>query len=153
MKIEDHFTVTAPQETVWAAITDPDVIGPCVPGCKGIEVVSPELFKVEVGLSVGPVKAAFALEVEVVEQDPPSEVRTKTRGQEGSMASTVKADSLLRLESLSGTETKVIYESEVAIAGRLGKFGFGVVKKKAESLGKQFAAAFRERVEARVAVP
>jgi hypothetical protein len=31
--------------------------------------------------------------------------------------------------------------------GRLGKFGLGVMKKKAESLGREFALAFKQKVE------
>jgi len=41
----------------------------------------------------------------------------------------------------------VSYASEAAIVGRLGKFGLGVTKKKAESLGREFAAAFKQKVE------
>lgn len=148
MKIENRFSVAAPQARVWAAITDPDVVGPCVPGCKSIEVMSPTLFKALVGVAVGPIKADFNLEVEVLDQAPPVEVTTKTRGEEGSMASRVKADSLVRLEAVGPRETAVCYASEISVVGRLGKFGLGVMKKKAESLGAQFADSFRARVEA-----
>jgi len=41
----------------------------------------------------------------------------------------------------------VYYASEVSLVGRLGKFGLGIMKKKAKSLGEEFAAAFRARVE------
>jgi carbon monoxide dehydrogenase subunit G len=44
-------------------------------------------------------------------------------------------------------ETEVCYSSEVSVVGRLGKFGLGVMKKKAESLGRDFAATFKARVE------
>jgi hypothetical protein len=33
------------------------------------------------------------------------------------------------------------------VVGRLGKFGLGIMKKKAESLGREFAANFKRRVE------
>jgi len=48
---------------------------------------------------------------------------------------------------LSENETEVFYVSEAAVVGRLGKFGLGVMKKKAEGLGREFAAAFRQRLE------
>lgn len=147
MKIEDSFTVAAPQHRVWAAITDPDVVGPCIPGCSSIEVISPTLYKAQVGVAVGPIKASFTLEVEVLEEDPPNQVRSKTRGEEGSKASTVSTDNLLRLEPCGVDETRVYYFSEVSVVGRLGKFGLGVMKKKAEGLGRQFADCFRAKLE------
>jgi hypothetical protein len=36
----------------------------------------------------------------------------------------------------------------VSVVGRLGKFGLGMMKKKAKQMGEEFAEAFRERVEA-----
>ena len=57
------------------------------------------------------------------------------------------ADNTLRLTALSDNETEVFYASEAAVVGRLGKFGLGVMKKKAESLGREFAQAFKNKVE------
>ena len=48
---------------------------------------------------------------------------------------------------MSEQETEVWYSSEAVVVGRLGKFGFNIMKKKAESLGRDFANAFKMRVE------
>ena len=50
---------------------------------------------------------------------------------------------MLRLRALGEAGTEVHYVSEVSLVGRLGKFGLGIMKKKAKSLGGEFAAAFR----------
>ena len=86
--------------------------------------------------------------VEVTAEHPPEEIHSRTRGEEGSRASTLDAHNILRLEELSPEETRVHYESDVAILGRLGKFGLGVMKKKAQALGIEFADNFRDKVEA-----
>jgi hypothetical protein len=147
MRIEDRFTVGAARERVWVAITDPAVVTPCVPGCQGVTVVSPTLYKAQIRVQLGPIKADFNLDVELVAQTPPEEVCSRTRGEEGGRASSLSAESVLRLVALGDNETEVIYQSEVSVVGRLGKFGLGIMKKKAESLGRDFASAFRERVE------
>jgi carbon monoxide dehydrogenase subunit G len=152
MKIEDSFVVAAPCERVWAGITDPATVAPCVPGCQGVEVVSPTLYRAQVRIQLGPIKANFMVEVTVIAETPPTEVRSRTRGDERSLASSLTADNLLRLRSLSEFETEVYYASEVTVVGRLGKFGLGVMQKKAAALGRDFAAAFKERVE-KVGVP
>ena len=51
-----------------------------------------------------------------------------------------------RLDELSAQQTEVRYRSEVSVNGRLGKFGFGLMRKKADELGKQFGERFRARV-------
>jgi uncharacterized protein len=147
MLIEGRFVVEAPRERVWTAIKDPAVVAPCIPGCQGVEVVNPTLYKAKIRVQLGPIKADFNVDVEIVSETAPEEVRSRTRGEEGSRASSLSAENILRLTSLSEEETEVFYSSEATVVGRLGKFGLGVMKKKAESLGREFAAAFKQRIE------
>jgi carbon monoxide dehydrogenase subunit G len=147
MRIEDRFVVAAPRQRVWEAIKDPAVVAPCIPGCQSVEVISPTLYKAKIRVQVGPIKADFNVDVEIIAETPPEEVRSRTRGEEGSRASSLSAENTLRLTALGEGETEVFYASEAAVVGRLGKFGLGVMRKKAESLGRDFALAFKQKVE------
>ena len=147
MKIEDSFTLKTSRDNVWNAITNPNIVAPCIPGCQNVEVIGPTSYAAEVRVKVGPVKANFRLKVEVTSENPPSEVYSITRGEEGSKASIIHAENILRLKQVDANTTEVFYSSEVAIVGRLGKFGFGFMKKKAKALGDEFAEAFRKAVE------
>jgi uncharacterized protein len=148
MKIEDGFTVRAPRERVWAFITDPGKVGPCIPGCTGIEVMAPNAYRAGLRVAIGPITAEFRLEVEIEEEVPPRFARSVTRGEEGSRASVLTARNLLELDEPEPGSTCVRYSSEIILVGRLGKFGLAVMKKKAEALGAEFARMLRERVEA-----
>ncbi len=149
MLIEETFQVAAPPEKVWRFITDPAEVGPCVPGMEDIQITGPNTYQAKVKLAVGPIKAAFTFNVEVTKETPPSEILSVTRGEEGSRASMVSTNNILRLapaaDGSGGTE--VYYSSEISITGRLGKFGLGVMRKKAKSLGEEFAESFCARVE------
>ena len=147
MKIEDSFTLNAPQGDVWIAITNPYVVTPCVPGCQNVQILGPNIYSAEVNVKVGPIKAQFRLNVEVTRQMPPLEFHSTTRGEEGSKASVLQAESVVRLKQIDANTTEVYYSSEVNIVGRLGKFGFGIMKKKAKTIGNEFAEAFRKTVE------
>ena len=147
MRVEDRFVVAAPRARVWLAIKDPSIVAPCIPGCQSVEIVSPTLYKAKIRVQLGPIKADFNVDVEIVSETAPEEVRTRTRGEEGSRASSLSAENTLRLTVVNNNETEVFYASEATVVGRLGKFGLGVMKKKAESLGRDFATAFKQRVE------
>lgn len=147
MQIADSFVVRAPRERVWRLIRDPVVLVPCIPGCRGITEVTPVLYKAVMGVSIGPISASFNVDVEIVTERPLEEVVTRTRGEEGTRASSVSAESVLRLEEAGDGETRVHYASEVSLVGRLGKFGLGMMRKKAEALGREFAEAFRAKAE------
>ena len=43
--------------------------------------------------------------------------------------------------------TEIAYSSDVSLVGRLGKFGLGIMKKKAKETGEAFARALRARLE------
>ena len=147
MKIEDSFTLNAPQGDVWIAITNPYVVTPCVPGCQNVQILGPNIYSAEVNVKVGPIKAQFRLNVKVTRQIPPLEIHSTTRGEEGSKASVLQAESIVRLKQIDVNTTEVYYCSDVNIIGRLGKFGFGVMKKKAKTLGDEFAEAFKKTLE------
>ncbi|MCZ6863441.1 MAG: carbon monoxide dehydrogenase subunit G [Alphaproteobacteria bacterium] len=147
MKIEGAFTVAAPRTYVWRHIIDPEVMGPCIPGCDSIEVTGPNTYLANVQVKLGPIKTKFNLEVEVIEEVEPDHIISRTRGEEGSRASMVSAENVLRLSDADSGGTQVYYSSEVAIVGRLGKYGHGVMKKVAKKLCDKFADNFRERVE------
>lgn len=147
MKIDDTFQVAAPIERVWDAITDPDIVAPCVPGCEGVEVLSPTAYRAAVKVQVGPIKAKFNVDVEITAEDRPRSLTSVTRGEEGGRASNVRAENVLELEAVGPQETKVHYSSDVSVTGRLAKFGLGIMKKKAKALGEDFAEAFRAKVE------
>ena len=148
MKIEETFEVAAPVDRVWAVITDPELVGPCIPGCQAIEVTGPNTYKATVKVAVGPIKTTFNVDVELTEERAPNFAASVTRGEEGGKASTLTARNELHLKPLDNGATEVTYASDVSLVGRLGKFGLGIMKKKAKTYGQEFAEAFKERAEA-----
>lgn len=146
MRIEGRFIVAAPREQVYARITDPALMAGCIPGCEAIEVVDAKTYRARILIEVGPIKARFNLIVEVTKEEPPVRVVSVTRGEEGSRASIVSANNELVLAAAPEGGTEVHYVSEVSVTGRLGKFGLGVMKKKAQALGDKFAENFRAKL-------
>jgi hypothetical protein len=148
MLIEDKFTVRAPREQVWRFMVDPKRMLPCVPGCESIEQTGPGRYRAAVKLEVGPIRTRFNLQIDIEREQPPALIESTTRGEEGTRASTLSARSRLELAAVDERSTEVSYSSDVAVVGRLGRFGLGMMKKKAQSLGAAFAAALRQQVEA-----
>jgi carbon monoxide dehydrogenase subunit G len=151
MKIEGSFEVDAPLGAVWTHIRDPELVASCMPGCTGVEALSSTLHRASIGVALGPIKAGFNVEIELLEEIENISIRSRTRGEEGGRASTVSSENLLELEPIGETRTRLIYSSEVSVVGRLGRFGLGVMRKKAESMGRDFAERFGRKVQERLA--
>lgn len=150
MKIEGAFDVAAPREAVYRYITDPGLMARCVPGCEEIEPLDSMRYRARVLVAMANLNVRFNLVVQVTQEEPPVRVLSQTRGEEGSRASILAAENSVTLVRLDDAGTRVQYASDVSVTGRLGKFALGVMKKKVESLGQEFAGRFRAQIEERL---
>jgi carbon monoxide dehydrogenase subunit G len=147
MKIEKTFTLSAPQAQVWSFITDPQKVAQCIPGCEGAEEKERGKYAAAINVKVGPIRTTFHLEIEQTEQRPPEFASYLGKGEEGSRASRISSVSTLALKSVSVNSTEVTYTSDINIVGRLGKFGGGMMQKIADSIGEEFVAGLKGRLE------
>lgn len=153
MIIEGRFEVDAPREALYPRLVDPATLAACLPGCESIEATGPASYRAAVAVALGAIAARFKLEVEITEQTAPERVLSVTRGEEGGRASTVSAKNEVHLVALDGGRTEVRYVSDVAVTGRLGKFALGVMKKKAQAMGEEFASNLQARLRSEVQAP
>jgi len=142
MDVAGSFIVEAPQVKVWELIRDPAIVAQCVPGCSSIEMIDPTSYKAAVKIGLGPLKMVFNIVVEVVEEVAPETVISKTSGEEGGRASFVSSSNRLDLRAVDDTTTEVSYAANVQMTGRLGKFGLGMMRKKADSVAAEFGKKF-----------
>ena len=142
MDVAGSFIVEAPQVKVWELIRDPAIVAQCVPGCSSIEMIDPTSYKAAVKIGLGPLKMVFNVVVEVVEEIAPETVISKTSGEEGGRASFVSSSNRLDLRAVDDATTEVRYAATVQMTGRLGKFGLGMMRKKADSVAAEFGKKF-----------
>ncbi len=157
MRIEGQFAVAAPPEALMRHLFDVRLVASCLPGCESLEPIDDNRYRAVVAVGLAGVNARFDLQVEVTHRGE-REIRAVTRGEEGGQASTLQAETTVTLQPAEGGTTQVAYASEVAITGRLGRFALGMMKKKAQSLGDEFAANLQQKLQeaeavAPVAVP
>jgi carbon monoxide dehydrogenase subunit G len=149
--IDGQFDVAAAPADVLAHLFDARLMASCLPGCESLEQSGDDRYRAVVAVALAGVKARFDLQVEVTERLADG-VRATTRGEEGGNASTLQATSEVRLSPVAGG-THIDYRSDVAVTGRLGRFALGMMKKKAQSLGDEFAANLQRALAGAAAAP
>jgi uncharacterized protein len=151
MLIDGQFTVAAPPQALMRHLFDARLMAECLPGCESLEALDADRYRAVVGVAMAGVKARFDLIVQIVRREELA-VWATTRGEEGGNASQLQAENRVTLEpSAEGTLMK--YESEVTVTGRLGRFALGMMKKKAQALGDEFARNLQARLAALEAAP
>jgi len=144
MFIDGRFSVAAPPERLLANLFDARLMAECLPGCESLEALTDDRYRAVVVVSLAGIKARFDLRVEIVERRADA-IRTVTRGEEGGNASSLSATSEVRLDP-APDGTQVAYSSEVSVTGRLGRFALGMMKKKAQAMGDEFATNLQRRL-------
>ena len=146
MEIEKTLFLDAPPACVWALLLDPNAMGACVPGMESIEVISDSEYVAVMKVKISFISARFKLKTRIVERDEPRYLRAEGTGEDTSVASSLKQVSEMWLAEREGGGTELRMKVKVDVLGRMGTFGLGVMKTKADRLWDEFgvnAAAFR----------
>jgi carbon monoxide dehydrogenase subunit G len=136
MKITGETLIPAPREVVWQALNDPDVLRRSIPGCESLERTADNSFKAVVASRVGPIAARFSGNVRLSDLDPPNSYTLTGEGT-GGAAGAAKGIAKVRLEPGDGG-TRLIYDVDAQISGKLAQIGSRVVEAAAKMLAGQF---------------
>jgi hypothetical protein len=146
MKITGELTVRAPQEAVFSAVQDARFFASCIDGVQELNEIDPTHYDAVLETKVAYMKFRFKLSIEVTKKEPPSALEAKVEGTPLGIVGRITATSLTRLSQV-GEETKIEYEIEAAITGKLGSLGQPVLRSKAKEMEKQFSGRLREKFE------
>lgn len=145
MKMSDERDIKADRATVWAALLSPDVLMECVPGAQEVTGSPEDGFDATVVQKVGPVKATFKGHVtlsNLVEL----QSLTLTGEGKGGAAGFAKGGADVRLED-SETGTRLIYEVEAKVGGKLAQLGSRIVDGFAKKMADQFFTRLEQVIE------
>ncbi len=151
MLIEGSFPAAAPAQDLLRHLFDAQLMASCLPGCESLEQLEPDLYRAVLLVSLAGISARFVLRL-AVQRRLGHRIWIETRGEEGGNASSLQADSEVSV-SETAEGSVVHYQSEVSVTGRLGRFALGMMKKKAQNLGQEFAANLQARLQAMESAP
>jgi carbon monoxide dehydrogenase subunit G len=138
MLIEGTFTVAAHIDTVWALIQDMRQVSSCMPGAENVEEVEPDVYRGALRSRVGAVSAAFEGTARIDERDAPTRMVASIQAEDRRLASSVTATFVCQLTLLEAG-TRIDYEVDMAIRGRLAQVGYAAVQQTARRMTAQFA--------------
>jgi uncharacterized protein len=143
MKFTGEISIPAPREAVFAKVQDARFFASCVDGVQEMKEIDPTHYTAVLETKVAYLKFKFNVMVEVVRMDAPREIEAKVEGTPLGIVGRLTATSITRLEDDNGG-TKVSYEIDTALTGKLGSLGQPVLRSKA----KEMERIFTERIRA-----
>ena len=146
MDMKGEFRVPLPQDVVWRALNDPEVLKASIPGCDELIRESDTSFKGKISAAVGPVRAKFAGTATLSDIDAPNGY-TLTGSGSGGAAGMVKGGAKVRLVP-EGGETLLQYEASAQVAGKLAQIGSRLVDMAAKKMADDFFGNFVAQLQA-----
>ena len=144
MEMSGSHIIPADQQTVWAALNNPDILRDCIPGCQELEMQSPTDMTATVVTKIGPVKATFKGEVTLENLDPPNSYTIVGEGK-GGIAGFAKGGADVKLTPVDGG-TQLDYEVNAKVGGKLAQLGSRLIDSTAKKLAGEFFSNFSQAV-------
>ena len=146
MKFSYDVTVDAPQDRVWAILSDVVQAASLLPGVEAVEQQPDGSYTGTVRLRVGPIGINLAGRMEVDQDREAGTWRLKAQADDrrigGGVASTVET---VISEPAPG-QTQMRVGADVQFSGRLGQLGQPLIKKKADDMVQAFAEGLKRAV-------
>ncbi|MBN9061521.1 MAG: carbon monoxide dehydrogenase [Rhizobiales bacterium 65-9] len=146
MTMSGEVVLPADKATVWAKLNDPETLKNSIPGCQSLEKTSDTSFAAVAKIKIGPVSATFRGKVNLEDLDPPNGYRIAGEG-EGGVAGFAKGGAVVKLSD-DPAGTKLAYDVEAQIGGKLAQLGARLINGVAKKLADEFFAKFAEAVKA-----
>ncbi len=145
MTMQGEVDLPASKEIVWEKLNDPEVLKGCIPGCQSLDKTSDTSFEAVAKIKVGPVSASFKGKVNLTDLDPPNGYRISGEG-EGGVAGFAKGGATVKLSENEGGGTKLAYDVEAQIGGKLAQLGGRLVNGVAKNMADKFFESFVKAV-------
>jgi uncharacterized protein len=142
MKFTGDISIPAPRDAVYAKVRDARFFASCVEGVQDLNEIDADHYTAVLETKVAYLKFKFNVAVEVVRAEPPLEIQAKIEGTPLGIVGRLTASSLTRLAE-DGGGTRVSYEVDAALTGKLGSLGQPVLRAKAKEMERRFAERMR----------
>jgi len=146
-KITKDFEIAQPIGVVWKSLANPEEIVGCVPGASITEKIDDRNYKGQVVTKFGPIKAAYAGDIQIVELDEANhKMVLKGRGldSKGKGSADMIMNGILKEE---GGKTQVNFSMDITIVGKLAQFGSRLINDVSDQLLNQFVKNFTNQLE------
>ena len=137
MKLNGENIIQASRIQVWDALNDPSVLKETIPGAQSVDQSSDDEFKAVVEIKIGPVKAKFTGKINLSDVNPPNGYKIIGQGQ-GGAAGFAKGSAVVSLTELDPETTKLVYEVDAQVGGKLAQVGQRLIQSASKSLADQF---------------
>ena len=145
MKISGSYEFSAPLEKVWSALTNPESLCGCIPGCERLQSVGQDQYEAAIAVAIGPIRGKFDAKISMLDQEPNKSYKLVIEGR--GTPGFVNGEAVVTLLA-NGAATTVQVDGDSQSGGLLARVGQRMIESVAKSQMDRFFNCLREATEA-----
>jgi len=144
MKLSATYTIDAPREKVFAAITDPAVLQRVIEGCEKMVKTGEDSYDAHLKIGLGGIKGTYVGKVQLKDKNPPESYTLIIEGK--GAPGFVKGTARVQLSDKGG-QTELRCEADAQVGGLIAAVGSRLIEATAKKMMDEFFRKFGEEVK------
>lgn len=147
MKFNQKAVIAVAREPLWNFLMDIPKVAQLLPGVDKVERVDQDTYQGTLKIRVGPISLNLQGKIIVEERDQDNWRATLRADASDRMAAgAMRGKTTLTLTELNANETELSVDTDVNILGKIGEFGQPIIRKKADTMLKEFVENIKKQL-------
>ncbi len=147
MKFSQSAQIPVAREPLWEFLMDVPKVAQSLPGVESVSKIDDTTYDGALKVRVGPIALNLLGKIIVEERDKENWRATlRAEANDRRAAGAVKGKTTMMLKALDSNQTELVVETDVNILGKIGEFGQPIIRKKADSMLKEFVENIKKQL-------
>ncbi len=147
MKFNQKAVIEAPREPLWNFLMDIPKVAQLLPGVEQVEQIDSDTYQGTLKVRVGPISLNLQGKITLEQRDQGNWRATlRAEASDRMAAGGVRAKTTMTLTDLNSNETELSVDTDVNILGKIGEFGQPIIRKKADTMLKEFVENIKKQL-------
>jgi len=135
------------REPLWEFLMDVPKVAQSLPGVESVSKIDDTTYEGALKVRVGPIALNLLGKIIVDERDKENwRAALRAEANDRRAAGAVKGKTTMMLKALDSNQTELLVETDVNILGKIGEFGQPIIRKKADSMLKEFVENIKKQL-------
>lgn len=149
MKFNQTAQIPVAREPLWNFLMDVPRVAQCLPGVESVSQIDDTTYEGGLKVRVGPIALNLKGKILLEEKDKQNwRAALRAEAKDRMAAGAVNGKTSMVLKEIAPNQTELLVETDVNILGKIGEFGQPIIRKKADSMLKEFVENIKKQLTA-----
>lgn len=147
MKFTQNAQIPVAREPLWNFLMDVPKVAQSLPGVESVSQIDDTTYEGALKVRVGPIALNLKGKIVLEEKDKQNwRAALRAEAKDRMAAGAVNGKTTMVLKEIASDQTELLVETDVNILGKIGEFGQPIIRKKADSMLKEFVENIRKQL-------